>query len=423
MRTQLERAKAGKITKEMESVARNEGIEVGGLLKGVARGHVVIPASRLHKSLKPIGIGKGMRIKVNSNIGTSPSRADLSHELEKLRVSIESGADTVMDLSTGGDIDRVRREIIKHSKIPVGTVPIYQAVVEKGNILDLSERDFIRGISKHVDDGVDFITIHSGVLKETIPLVKKRLMGAVSRGGSFLIKWMEHHGEENPLYTQFDKILSMSRRHDVTLSLGDGLRPGCIKDATDKAQIHELKVLGGLADRAFGENVQSMIEGPGHVPLDQIRENVELQKRICKGKPFYVLGPVVTDVAPGYDHITSAIGGTLAAYHGADFLCYVTPREHLGLPDINDVREGVITARIAAHAADVALGRGKDWDHRMSEARANLDWRRMMELAIDPGKAKRMRRESSPKDPATCSMCDRFCSVKISKELRDKDEG
>jgi phosphomethylpyrimidine synthase len=420
MATQLERAKENELTKEIEHVAKEENVKADELRKNVARGFVVVPASRLHKGLKPIGIGKGLRIKINSNIGTSPAKADVSGELEKLRVSIESGADTVMDLSTGGDIDKVRREIIRNSKVPIGTVPIYQAVVEKGSILDLSENDFIRGIRKHIEDGVDFITVHSGVKKEAIPLVKKRLMGVVSRGGSFLIKWMEHHDRENPMYTNFDKILSLAGKHDVTLSLGDGLRPGCVKDATDEAQIHELKVLGELADVAFKENVQAMIEGPGHIPLHQIKENIDMQKKICKGKPFYVLGPIVTDVAPGYDHITSAIGGALAAYYGADFLCYVTPREHLGLPTVDDVREGVIASKIAAHAADLALGRGKEWDDNMSKARADLDWGKMFELAMDPEKAKRMREECSPKDANTCSMCDRFCSVKISKELREK---
>ncbi len=420
MTTQLERAKGNETTKEIGFVSKEENVKAEELRKNVAKGFVVIPASRLHKGLKPIGIGKGLRIKINSNIGTSPAKASLGEELEKLRVSIESGADTVMDLSTGGDIDRVRREIIRNSQVPIGTVPIYQAVVEKGNITDLSENDFIRGIRKHVEDGVDFITVHSGVKKEAIPLVKKRMMGVVSRGGSFLIKWMEHHDRENPLYTNFDKILKLAYRHDVTLSLGDGLRPGCIKDATDKAQIHELRVLGELADVAFRENVQAMIEGPGHIPLHQIRKNVDLQKKICKGKPFYVLGPIVTDVAPGYDHITSAIGGALAAYYGADFLCYVTPREHLGLPNIEDVREGVMASRIAAHSADLALGRGKEWDDDMSKARADLDWEKMMELAMDQEKAKRMREESAPKDASACSMCDRFCSVKISKSLREK---
>lgn len=422
MTTQLERAKANEVTKEMEFVAKDENVNVRNLQENVAKGYVVIPASGLHKGLKPIGIGKGLKVKVNSNIGTSPAKASITEELKKLKVSIESGADTVMDLSTGGDIDKFRREIIRNSTVPIGTVPIYQAVVEKGSIIELSEKDFIQGVRKHIEDGVDFITVHSGVLKEAIPLVKKRLMGAVSRGGSFLIKWMEHHEKENPLYTNFDKILSLARKHDVTLSLGDGLRPGCIKDATDKAQIDELKVLGELADQAYEKNVQAMIEGPGHIPIHQIKKNIELQKKICKGKPFYVLGPIVTDVAPGYDHITSAIGGALAGYYGADFLCYVTPREHLGLPNIDDVREGVIATRIAAHAVDIARGRGKEWDDNMSEARSDLDWGRMMELAINPAKAKRMREECSPKDPTTCSMCDKFCAVKISKEIREKDE-
>ncbi len=420
MTTQLERARNNEVTKEMEFVAKEENVKAGELRKNVANGYVVVPASRLHGGLKPIGIGKGLRIKINSNIGTSPAKFDIKQELEKLRVSIESGADTVMDLSTGGDIDKVRREIVRNSQVPIGTVPIYQAVVEKGSIVDLSENDFIRGVRKHIEDGVDFITVHSGVKKEAIPLVNKRLMGVVSRGGSFLIKWMDHHNRENPLYTNFDKILKLAYKHDVTLSLGDGLRPGCIKDATDKAQIHELRVLGKLADIACKENIQVIIEGPGHIPLHQIKKNIDMQKKICKGKPFYVLGPIVTDVAPGYDHITSAIGGALAAYYGADFLCYVTPREHLGLPNIEDVREGVIASRIAAHAADLALGRGKEWDDEMSKARANLDWEKMFKLAMDTEKANRMRKECAPKDINTCSMCDRFCSVKISKEMREK---
>ena len=419
MSTQLERARNNEITKEMEFVAGTEETNVEELRENIANGFTVIPANRLHRNLKPIGIGRGLHVKVNANIGTSPAKYDVKHELEKLRVSVEAGADTVMDLSTGGNIDRVRREIIKNSEIPVGTVPIYQAVVEKGSIIDLSEGDFIRAVRKHIEDGVDFITVHAGVRKDVIPLVKKRLMGVVSKGGSFLIKWMEHHGRENPLYTNFDKILKYARRYDVTLSLGDGLRPGCVKDATDEAQIHELRVLGELAEISNKNGVQVMIEGPGHIPLDQIKKNIELEKKICKGKPFYVLGPIVTDIAPGYDHITSAIGGALAAYHGADFLCYVTPREHLGLPTVEDVREGVIAARIAAHAADIARGKKKEWDDEMSKARAELNWRRMIELAINPEKARRMREECAPRDPMTCSMCDKFCSVKITKELKE----
>jgi phosphomethylpyrimidine synthase len=420
MSTQLEKARNNETTQEMEIVARSEKVNVKELMRHIAKGYVVIPASVLHNGLKPIGIGKGLRIKINSNIGTSVAKADVAYELEKLRVSIEAGADTVMDLSTGGDIDRVRREIIKHSSIPVGTVPIYQAVCDRNEIVGLTANDFLNGIRKHIEDGVDFITIHSGVTKAAIPLVKKRTMGVVSRGGAFLIKWMEHNNRENPLYENFDKILKMAYKNDVTLSLGDGLRPGCIKDATDKAQLHELRVLGELADVAYEANVQVMIEGPGHVPLDQIKRNIELQKKICKGRPFYVLGPIVTDIAPGYDHITSAIGGALAAFYGADYLCYVTPKEHLGLPDIDDVREGVIASKIAAHAADVALGRGQEWDDKMADARASLDWERMMELAINPAKARRMREECSPKDPMTCSMCDKFCSVKIMKSLMEK---
>lgn len=421
MSTQLEKARNNQITKEMEFVARIENVTVKELMDNIAKGYAVIPASDLHISLKPIGIGKSLRVKINSNIGTSVAKADASYELEKLRASIEAGADTVMDLSTGGDIDRVRREIIKHSTVPVGTVPIYQAVCDHGEIVDLAASDFLRGIRKHIDDGVDFITIHSGVTKAAIPLAMKRTMGAVSRGGAFIIKWMEHNQRENPFYENFDKIVKMAYRNDVTLSLGDGLRPGCIKDATDAAQVHELRILGKLADMAYEENVQVMIEGPGHVPMDQIKRNVDMQKKICKGRPFYVLGPIVTDVAPGYDHITSAIGGALAAFYGADYLCYVTPKEHLGLPEIDDVREGVIASKIAAHAADVAHGIGRDWDDRMAVARASLDWKRMLELAINPEKAKRMRQECSPKDPMTCSMCDKFCSVKITRSLMEKE--
>ncbi|MCX6817603.1 MAG: phosphomethylpyrimidine synthase ThiC [Candidatus Aenigmarchaeota archaeon] len=420
MSTQLEKARNKQLTEEMEIVARSEKVNVKELMRNIAKGYAVIPASDLHKSLKPIGIGKGLRIKINANIGTSVAKADVAYELEKLRVSIEAGADTVMDLSTGGDIDLVRREIIKHSTIPVGTVPIYQAVCDRNEIVGLTANDFLNGIRKHIEDGVDFITIHSGVTKAAIPLVRKRTMGAVSRGGAFLIKWMEHNQRENPLYDNFDKILKMAYKHDVTLSLGDGLRPGCIKDATDKAQLHELRVLGELADAAYKENVQVMIEGPGHIPINEIKKNIDLQKKICKGRPFYVLGPIVTDVAPGYDHITSAIGGALAAFYGADYLCYVTPKEHLGLPEIDDVREGVIAAKIAAHAADVALGRGREWDDSMADARANLDWEQMMKLAINPSKARQMRKECSPKDVNACSMCDRFCSVKLMKEMREK---
>jgi len=420
--TQLEKAKFNDISKEMEEVASNENIKVKELIKKIAEGKVVIPASTLHQNLKPIGIGEGLKTKINANIGSSPNRADINEELEKLKISIKYGADTVMDLSTGGNIDEIRQAIIKNSQVPVGTVPIYQAAIEKNTIVDLTESDLIKTIKKHIQDGVDFITVHCGVTKDAINLLEKRLMGVVSRGGSFLVKWMKHNNKENPLYESFDKILFWAKKYDVTLSLGDALRPGCLKDATDKAQLHELKTLGELQKKAFQENVQSMIEGPGHIPLDQIEHNIKLEKEMCSNAPFYVLGPLVTDIAPGYDHITSAIGGTLAAMYGADFLCYVTPSEHLGLPTIKEVKEGVIASKIAAHAADIAKGikGSREWDDNMSQARANLDWKKMMEFAIDKEKAEEIRKRCQPEDQEVCSMCGKFCSVKISKELKEK---
>ena len=422
--TQLEKAKFNDVSKEMEEVAISENIKVKELLKKIAEGRVVIPASTIHlnSNLKAIGIGEGLRTKINANIGSSPNKKDINEELEKLKISIKYGADTIMDLSTGGNIDEIRRIIIKNSTIPVGTVPIYQAAIDQDTIVDLTESDMIKGIKKHIEDGVDFITVHSGLTKDSIKLLDKRLMGVVSRGGSFLVKWMKHNNRENPLYESFDKILFWAKKQDVTLSLGDGLRPGCLKDATDKAQLHELKTLGVLKKQAFEDNVQSMIEGPGHVPMNQIEHNVKLQKEMCNNAPFYVLGPLVTDIAPGYDHITSAIGGTLAAMHGADYLCFVTPKEHLGLPNIEDVKQGVIASKIAAHAADIAKGikGARDWDDKMSEARANLDWKEMINLAIDPETAKRFREECQPEDPMVCSMCGKFCSVKIMKDMKDK---
>ena len=420
--TQLEKSKFNDISKEMEEVARSENIKVKDLMKKIAEGRAIILSSTLHKNLKPIGIGEGLRTKINANIGSSPNRADINEELEKLKIAIKYGADTVMDLSTGGNIDEMRKKIIESSTVPIGTVPIYQAAIEKDSIVDLTESDLIKVIKKHIEDGIDFVTVHSGITKDSLSLIEKRLMGVVSRGGSFLVKWMKHNNKENPLYESFDKILFWAKKYDVTLSLGDGLRPGCLKDATDKAQLHELKILGQLQKKAFQENVQSMIEGPGHVPLDQIEHNIKLEKEMCNKAPFYVLGPLVTDIAPGYDHITSAIGGTLAAFYGADFLCYVTPSEHLGLPTIGEVKEGVIASKIAAHAADIAKGikGARDWDDKMSEARANLDWNKMMELAIDREKAEEIRKRCLPEDPEVCSMCGKFCSVKISKELREK---
>jgi phosphomethylpyrimidine synthase len=415
--TQLEFARNNEITPEMDIVAEKEKNFIKNLMKNIADGKVVIPASKLHKNLDPIGIGKELKIKINANIGSSPDKADLDYELEKLNVCIDSKADTVMDLSTGGDIDKIRREIIKNSCIPVGTVPIYQAACNVSDVVELDEKDFIKGIRKHILDGVDFITIHAGLLRSSIPFIKKRLMGVVSRGGALTLKWMMHHQKENPIYENFDKILEMAKKYDVTLSLGDGLRPGCLKDATDEAQISELNVLGDLTLKAWNENVQVMIEGPGHIPLHQIKKNVVMEKEICHGAPFYVLGPLVTDIAPGYDHITSAIGGCLAAYYGADFLCYVTPSEHLGLPNVEEVKEGVFASRIAAHAADIARGLDGaiDWDNEMSTARSNLDWKKMIEKSINPDIARIIRERCTDTDEDVCSMCGRFCSVKTSK--------
>ena len=415
--TQLTMARNREISREMEIVAEKENIDVNVLMKKIAEGKIVIPASKLHRNLNPIGIGEDLKIKINANIGSSPDKADLDYELEKLRVCIDAKADTVMDLSTGGDIDNIRREIIKSSNIPVGTVPIYQAACNVEDVVELDENDFIDGIRKHIEDGVDFITIHAGLLRSSIPFIKKRLMGVVSRGGALTLKWMLHHQRENPIYENFDKILEMSKKHDVTLSLGDGLRPGCLKDATDEAQISELEVLGDLILRAWEQDVQVMIEGPGHIPLHEIEKNVKMQKEICHGAPFYVLGPLVTDIAPGYDHITSAIGGCLAAFYGADFLCYVTPSEHLGLPNVEEVKEGVIASRIAAHAADVARGLNGaiSWDNEMSKARSKLDWHKMLELSINPKLAKEIRERCTDADEDVCSMCGRFCSVKTSK--------
>ncbi|UCB58401.1 MAG: phosphomethylpyrimidine synthase ThiC [Thermoplasmatales archaeon] len=420
--TQLEKARNNEITEEMEIVSKKENIEIKHLLKKIANGRIVIPASILHKNLDPIGIGENLSVKVNANIGSSPDKADLDYELEKLKVCIDAKADTVMDLSTGGDIDLIRREIIRNCRIPVGTVPVYQAACKVEDVINLNEKDFVAGIKNHIEDGVDFITIHAGLLQNSIPLIRKRLMGVVSRGGALLLRWMIHHKRENPMYENFDEILKLAKKYDITLSLGDGLRPGCLHDATDEAQISELKVLGDLTLKAWDEDVQVMIEGPGHIPLHQIEENIRMQKKICHNAPFYVLGPLVTDIAPGYDHITSAIGGCLAAFYGADFLCYVTPSEHLGLPNVDEVREGVIASRIAAHAADIAKGLpgSMNWDNEMSTARSNLDWKQMIYLSINPDIARTIRERCTDADEDVCSMCGRFCSVKISKVVTNE---
>ncbi|SHF19454.1 phosphomethylpyrimidine synthase ThiC [Desulforamulus putei] len=427
--TQMLAARAGDITPAMRRVAEKENVTPEFVRQGVAEGTIVIPANVNHKNLDPTGFGKGLRTKVNANIGTSTSFPDIAKELEKLQVVLESGADAVMDLSTGGEIDRGRRRIIEESALPVGTVPIYQAFLEnrekRGSMIAMSAEDLFEVIERHCADGVDFITVHCGITLEVLKRIKNqsRITDIVSRGGSFLTGWMLHHGKENPLYEQYDRLLEICLKYDVTLSLGDGLRPGCLADATDRAQIQELIILGELVDRARARGVQAMVEGPGHVPLDQIAANIQVQKTLCKGAPFYVLGPLVTDIAPGYDHITAAIGGAVAAAAGADFLCYVTPAEHLGLPTLEDVREGIMASRIAAHAADIVKGvpGALEWDKQMSTARKALDWDKQIALAIDPRKAAKFRQERNPEGHEACTMCGDFCAMKIVGQYLGKE--
>lgn len=422
--TQLSEALKGNITKEMEFVAKAEGRTPEEIRCGVAKGTIVIPANVNHKDLSPRAIGQGLTTKVNANIGTSRERSNLEFEFKKLAVALKHGADAVMDLSTGGNLSEIRRALIARCKIPFGTVPLYQAEAEG----KFTEEGIFEVIEDHARSGVDFITVHCGVNFESIDRLKKhpRELDIVSRGGALTYKWILENKKENPLYKHYDRLLEIALKYDVTLSLGDGMRPGCIADATDRAQIQELIILGQLAKRARAVGVQVMIEGPGHIPLNEIEENIKLQKKICEGAPFYVLGPLPTDIAPGYDHLTSAIGGALAGYFGADFLCYVTPTEHLGLPDINDVAEGVIASKIAAHIADIAKGipGAKNRDLQMARARKNLDWEKQYELAVNPEKARLIREEGHPekskaKDP--CSMCGEFCSVKIMNNIGTSD--
>lgn len=422
--TQLEYAKRGIVSDEIKEVARRENLPEEYILEGVAQGNIVIPCNPHHKGLKPCGIGRGLSTKVNANIGTSDEYPDIEKELEKLDMAIKAGADAVMDLSTGGDIVGSRKRIIEHSSIPVGTVPIYQAAVvamEKyGSIVKMTEDDIFQVIEEQAKDGVDFMTVHCGLTLDSLNSLKEqgRIMDVVSRGGSFTVGWMIYNQMENPLYEHFDRLLEIAKKYDVTLSLGDGLRPGCIADATDRGQIHELLILGRLVKKCREAGVQVMIEGPGHVSLDQIDVNVKLQKSLCEGAPFYVLGPLVTDIAPGYDHITGAIGGAIAAASGADFLCYVTPAEHLGLPDIDDVKEGVIASKIAAHAADIVKGvkGARERDLAMAKARKELNWEKQIELSIDPEKASKYRKGKNPSLKNTCSMCGKFCAMKIVSE-------
>ncbi|MCX5813985.1 MAG: phosphomethylpyrimidine synthase ThiC [Proteobacteria bacterium] len=424
---QLIAARKGTITEIMERVAVDEGIDKALLREYIASGKATILANNKHKNFTPKGVGKGLSVKVNANIGTSTEKIDIKVELEKLRMAKEAGADAVMDLSTGGNLDEIRKTIIEEAGIPLGTVPIYQAAVEtvkkRKAITNMEPDDLFDVIERHGADGVDFVTVHCGVTQGSIERLRKqgRITDIVSRGGAFLTEWMIVNKKENPLYEQFDRLIKIAKKYDMTLSLGDGLRPGCIADATDRGQIEELIILGELCAEAIKNGVQVMIEGPGHVPINQIEMNILLQKRICNDAPFYVLGPVVTDIAPGYDHITSAIGGALAGYYGADFLCYVTPSEHLGLPTPEDVREGVIVTKIAAHAADLARGNQKalERDKAMSGYRKALDWEGQIRCAIDPDKIKNFRKERNLRDDV-CSMCGEFCSMKIMKDYLKK---
>jgi len=402
----------------MKGISKDEGIGPAKLMRLVKTGRIVIPSNPRHKGLRPTAIGEGLRVKINANIGTSRDHIDVREELEKVEVAIRYGADAVMDLSTGGNIGQIRRKVIGASTVPVGTVPIYEAVcaASRGRgALALDPDLLFKTIEQHAKDGVDFMTVHCGVTSATARTLRKsrRVTGVVSRGGAFLLAWMHETGEENPLYSDYDHLLDLAKDYGFTLSLGDGLRPGSIADATDKPQLHELIVLGKLVERARKAGVQAMVEGPGHIPLNQIEANVRIEKAVCKGAPFYVLGPLVTDVGAGYDHITGAIGGALAAYYGADFLCYVTPSEHLSLPTVDDVREGVIASRIAAHAADIARGTGLAWDRRMSEARKAFDWDTMYELSVDPETARRRRLSRRPRSPDVCSMCGDLCAMKV----------
>jgi len=428
MATLVELAKKGVVTKEMELCAQYEKRDLDYIVQGLIEGTIVIPANIYHRereNFTPRAIGKGLKTKVNANIGTSGDIENIELELEKLRVAVKYGADAVMDLSTGKHIDETRKVIVENSPVMVGTVPIYQAAKEAaekyGFIGKMTVDDIFNVIEKHCQDGVDFITVHCGVTLSALERLQKegRLMNIVSRGGALMAEWMVYNEKENPLYEHYDRLLEIAKKYDVTLSLGDGMRPGCIADATDRCQIEELITLGELVDRAREADVQAMVEGPGHVPLDQIEANILLQKRLCHGAPFYVLGPLVTDIAPGYDHIVSAIGGAIAAKAGADFLCYVTPAEHLALPDVEDVKQGVIAARIAGHAADIVKGvpGALEWDIEMAKAREALDWERQFELAIDPEIAKKYREERRPQeDEETCTMCGSLCSIKRVEE-------
>lgn len=426
--TKIEQARQGLVTEDFKKVSEREHIPVETLIKDIAEGRTVI-LKNLKRTIEPVGVGSGLRTKINANIGTSKDRVSLEEEMEKLDIIVRYGADAVMDLSTGGPIQEIRRLMLDRSPLPVGTVPIYEAAVraaeEYGSIVKMSPDDMFRVIESQAEEGVDFMTVHSGLTLQAVEHLKNqgRLLDVVSRGGSLLLEWMIYNERENPLYEQYDRLLEIAYRWDVTLSLGDGLRPGCLRDATDRAQIQELLVLGELHQRALEANVQSMIEGPGHVPLHQVETNIRIQKALCNGAPFYVLGPLVTDVAMGYDHIAGAIGGALAAWAGADFLCYLTPSEHIRLPSLEDVKEGVIASRIAAHAADIAKGipGAMDWDNKMAACRKAMDWEGQISLSMDPEKVRRYRQEAPPSSSEVCSMCSDLCAIKtVERALRGK---
>ncbi len=420
--TQIESARAGKVTPEVRTVAREEGVNIELIRQLVAKGRIAIVKNNSHRKagLKICGVGQHLRTKVNANIGTSPQQKSVALERKKLAACIKYGADAVMDLSTGGDLRQMRRIIIRESTIPLGTVPIYQAVVDTvrqgKSVPRMKADDLFEIIEEQCKDGIDFITVHCGVTRKVIETLQKhkRVMGMVSRGGTFLAEWVVVNKKENPLFEHYDRLLDIVHKYDVVLSLGDGLRPGCGADATDQAQLAELKILGELAKRAWRRNVQVMVEGPGHVPLNQIEKNIILQKKLCAGAPFYVLGPLVTDIAPGYDHITCAIGGALAASYGADFLCYVTPAEHLRLPSIADVKDGVMASRIAAHAADIVKGvhGAAAWDRKMSVARKALDWKTQGKFSLDPEKFIEVKTKMHLRNKFGCTMCGEFCAMK-----------
>ncbi|AUG57375.1 phosphomethylpyrimidine synthase ThiC [Acetivibrio saccincola] len=425
--TQMDAAKKGIITKEMEIVAKKEGKTPEEIRSLVEKGRVIIPANKNHKSLDPEGIGEGLRTKINVNLGISKDCCNFEMELEKAKKAVSLKAEAIMDLSSYGKTREFRRKLVETIPSMIGTVPVYDAVgFYDKDLKEITSKEFLDVVRKHAQDGVDFMTIHAGINKETAKKFKqnKRLTNIVSRGGSLIFAWMELTGNENPFYQYYDELLDILAEYDVTISLGDALRPGSINDATDPSQVAELIVLGELTKRAWEKNVQVMIEGPGHMAINEIAANVVLEKRLCHGAPFYVLGPIVTDIAPGYDHITSAIGGAVAAANGADFLCYVTPAEHLRLPDINDMKEGIIAAKIAAHAADIAKGvkGAREWDYKMSEARQKLDWEGMFKLAIDGEKARKYRESSIPEDKDTCTMCGKMCAVKNTNKVLKSEE-